>query len=240
MLTDRQQTILKSLVNEYVRLAEPISSQFLEKEYDFGIHRAMIRREMQELAERGYLFQPHTSAGKIPTDKGYRFVVDIILRDEDKERDRIAAEELWNGALQENLMEEALKQMYLLTRSVAEESSALTLGYLKSEDVSWREGWEEILQEPEFKDAACVNRLIRALDKIEQGLTELKTPAPIKVYIGEENPFAKIEDFSTLIVGFQLAEEEKGALAIIGPKRMPYKRNIKLLESLSNFINSLK
>lgn|SRR3989344_2623718 len=237
MLTQRQQTILNILVHEYIKVAEPVSSQLLAEQYDFGIHRAMIRREMRELASQGYLSQPHTSAGKVPTDKGYRFVVDAIMREKTNQS---YAAEMWEAIQQEYRATKTLKTLHFLTRSVAEASSAFALGYLKSEQMAWREGWEEILQEPELKDPDCVNRFIKILDKIEDGLAEMKTPATIQVYIGEENPFVKADDFSTLIVGFRPAGEQKGVLAIIGPKRMPYERNIKLMASLSCFINSLQ
>ena len=79
MLTKRQQKILNAVIKEYVETGEPVSSQLLEKKHDFGIGSAMIRIEMQKLTDKGYLLQPHTSAGRMPTDKSYRFLVDNLL-----------------------------------------------------------------------------------------------------------------------------------------------------------------
>ncbi len=79
MITERQGEILNRIVKEYITLAEPVSSQLLEKKHKFGLSPATIRNEMQKLTDDGYLLQPHTSAGRVPTDKGYRFFVDKLL-----------------------------------------------------------------------------------------------------------------------------------------------------------------
>ncbi|MBA4320031.1 MAG: heat-inducible transcriptional repressor HrcA, partial [Flavobacterium sp.] len=79
MLTERQTEILNRLIQEYIYSAKPVSSQLLEKKHNFGICPAMLRIEMQKLTEQEFLFQPHTSAGRTPTDKGYRFFVDKLF-----------------------------------------------------------------------------------------------------------------------------------------------------------------
>lgn len=78
-IDDRKQVILKAVVTDYVRTAEPVGSHTLMAHYSFGVKSATIRNEMAELAELGYLHQPHTSAGRIPSDRGYRFFVDRLM-----------------------------------------------------------------------------------------------------------------------------------------------------------------
>lgn len=75
----RKQVILKAVVTDYVRTAEPVGSHTLVAHYSLGVKSATIRNEMAELAELGYLHQPHTSAGRIPSDRGYRFYVDRLM-----------------------------------------------------------------------------------------------------------------------------------------------------------------
>ena len=82
LITDRQKDILDKIIQEYISSAEPVPSQSLEKKYDFGLSPATIRGEMHKLTEEGFLYQPHTSAGRVPTDKGYRFFVDNLLNKE--------------------------------------------------------------------------------------------------------------------------------------------------------------
>ena len=78
-LDARKQHILKAVVNDYVTTAEPVGSHMLAGRYSFGVRSATIRNEMAELDEMGYLHQPHTSAGRIPSDLGYRFYVDRLM-----------------------------------------------------------------------------------------------------------------------------------------------------------------
>lgn len=78
-LDERKRHILKALINDYIVTAEPVGSRTIAKRYDFGISSATIRNEMADLEDMGYLEQPHTSAGRVPSDKGYRAYVDHLM-----------------------------------------------------------------------------------------------------------------------------------------------------------------
>jgi heat-inducible transcriptional repressor len=80
MITERQNQILDSLIREYIKTAEPVASDFLAKKYGFGLCPSAIRLELQALLKEGYLEQPHTSAGRIPTDKAYRLLLIIFYK----------------------------------------------------------------------------------------------------------------------------------------------------------------
>lgn len=91
-LEPRQQTILRAIVIEYITAAEPVGSELLVQKYDLGVKSATVRNEMAEMLERGLLEQPHTSAGRIPSDLGYRYYVDrlIITKDpSENDQDRV-------------------------------------------------------------------------------------------------------------------------------------------------------
>lgn len=79
-MNDRKKKILHSIISEYIKSAEPIGSRHVAKNLDIGLSSATIRNEMADLEEMGYLEQPHTSAGRIPSDKGYRLYVDSLMR----------------------------------------------------------------------------------------------------------------------------------------------------------------
>ncbi len=80
-INERKKKILHSIINEYIKSAEPIGSRHVAKSLDMGLSSATIRNEMADLEEMGYLEQPHTSAGRIPSDKGYRLYVDSLMND---------------------------------------------------------------------------------------------------------------------------------------------------------------
>jgi len=79
LLTERQKLILKAVVNNYIEFAEPIGSRAVSKRQDIGYSPATIRNEMADLEDMGFLEQPHTSAGRIPSNKGYRYYVDNLI-----------------------------------------------------------------------------------------------------------------------------------------------------------------
>jgi heat-inducible transcriptional repressor len=81
-LTDRQEEILNALIREYISGAEPISSKLLKEKANLDVSPATIRNDFQELTEAGYIAQPHTSAGRIPTEKAYKYFVDKLFTDE--------------------------------------------------------------------------------------------------------------------------------------------------------------
>ena len=80
MLSPRTEIILKSIINWYIDHAIPVSSQNLVHDYDLGVSSATVRNEMAFLEQEGYIIRPHTSAGSIPSDKGYRFYVSLWTR----------------------------------------------------------------------------------------------------------------------------------------------------------------
>src|SRR3989338_10221458 len=81
-LTDRQKKIFSIIVDSYVETAEPVGSRTIAKRYDLDLSSATIRNEMSELEETGFITHPHTSAGRVPTDLGYRYFINYLLRKE--------------------------------------------------------------------------------------------------------------------------------------------------------------
>ena len=88
-LNERQHTILKAIIQNYLETGEPVGSRTLSKSTDLKLSSATIRNEMADLEDMGYIFQPHTSAGRIPSDKGYRLYVDMLMADKEQELDEL-------------------------------------------------------------------------------------------------------------------------------------------------------
>ena len=217
MITERQGEILDRIIQEYIGRARPISSQLLEKKHDFGLSSATIRNEMQKLTDKGYLCQPHTSAGRLPTDKGYRYFVDRLMEKELRD-----FEAKWQKEVKASF--EFIKEA---TEFLAEESSDLALGYLSKEKILWKEGWKEVFQEPEFSQEGYTASFIRALEDFEKNIERVEFPSEVRVYIGRESPVSKKKEFSLITLGF-----DEGLFALLGPKRMSYHKNISLLIDL--------
>lgn len=83
MLDKRKKEILQAVIDEYINTAEPVSSATLVNKYELDYSSATVRNELAELEDNGYLDKPHTSSGRVPSEKGYRFYVDELINDED-------------------------------------------------------------------------------------------------------------------------------------------------------------
>jgi len=235
IVTERQKEILNRIVADYIDLAQPISSEFLEEKHHFGICPATIRIEMQKLTDGGYLIQPHTSAGRVPTDKGYRFFVNNLFeKGIPEEKDFLKLEDLI-----EREIGDRVRFLQSLTKNLASFSSNLALGYLFDEDLFWKEGWEDVLGEPEFKETKVITDFADVIRHFEKEIEDIKINSGIKVYIGKENPFSKVKDFSIIISKCHFPNDEKGVLAIAGPKRMAYDKNINSLNYLTKLLERL-
>ena len=106
-LDDRKTKILYAIIKTYLETGEPVGSRTISKYADLNLSSATIRNEMSDLEEMGYIVQPHTSAGRIPSDKGYRFYVDQMM--EYKEREVTEMKELM--IQKQDKMEQILKQV---------------------------------------------------------------------------------------------------------------------------------
>ena len=235
VITERQNLILDKIVREYITSATPVSSQKLEKKYKFGLSPATLRIEMQKLTENGFLYQPHTSAGRVPTDKAYRFFVDTLSKEGFFEIEEDLGAEDWF----KTQMEDSLKLIQNVTRSLATASSALATSYLFDDKVLWKEGWEEVLQEPEFQGKQFISNFAQFLKSFEDKIDDFSFNSEIKVFIGRENPFSNVQDFSIIISQCNWPEKEQGIISILGPKRMAYDKNIALINSFKEILENL-
>jgi len=234
-ITERQAEILNRIVEDYIDLTQPISSEFLEKKHDFGICPATIRIEMQKLTDKGYLYQPHTSAGRIPTDRGYRFFVDNLLEKGISEFEEFFKIEEILAAEREDILRWASD----LTKFLAETYSSFAILHLISRDFLFKEGWGKLLREPEFKDRGVISDFLNFLENFEKNIEDLKINSKIRIFIGRENPFKKAKNFSIISSKCCLPDEEEGIISLLGPKRMNYDKNISLINSLRRLLEDL-
>ena len=121
-MKERKRRILQAITDDYIAYAEPVGSRTLAKKYRLGVSPATIRNEMADLEEGGYLRQPHTSAGRIPSDKGYRYYVDVLMIPEvisDEQRNVLRQEILRKQYAIEEMIRHASRLLALLTNEIA-------------------------------------------------------------------------------------------------------------------------
>ena len=227
-ITERQKNILYGLVTEYIRFGLPISSEFLKTECCFDFSPATIRSDLAELTNDGFLSKTHISGGKVPTDKGYRFFVDSLLR---KERTKSAK---FKKEFQEifRKVDDLLQMSHCLAENLARLSCNLALVGLEEMHIFWKEGWQNMAKAPEFENADYLKLFLNLANGIEQEINKIDFSGDekIKIFIGQESPF-KVKEFS-VILGQGKISDKSYIFALLGPKRMDFQKNIYLIESL--------
>jgi transcriptional regulator of heat shock response len=231
-LSQRQEDLLGVLIKDYIDTAKPVSSKRLQKKYNLDVCSATLRGEMQKLSERGYLRQPHISSGRVPTNKAYRFFVDRILKEDWEESPDICLEEL------KGFEQDIFKFTELVTRALAKSSSSLVIACLLSKGLLWEEGWEDVFQIPEFEERAFRNKFVREAESLKKKIRDFSSlPESIDVYVGKEGSILGSQDISLIITKSSFPDKEEGMIAVLGPNRMPYDKNISTINSLINLLN---
>lgn len=232
----RQKKIFSAIVEHYTETALPVGSQVLLDRFHFPVSSATLRNDMVELEEEGYLYQPHVSAGRIPTDQGYRFYVEEIMADKELSKKDQAH-------LQKELL--ILKAKHIrLVRSTAKLLSALSgnlvIAGIVNKDEFYDFGMKELLDKPEFQDIDELSRVVEALDSLDDRVDVLMEKIKddrTHIFIGDENPFPEISNCSLVVAPYQ-TDKGMGLLAIIGPKRMEYAKNKSLIEYMRKLLSS--
>jgi len=237
-LTARQIKILKSLVDEYINTAEPVGSEVLEKKYSLGVSPATIRNEMGLLAKMGYLRQPHTSAGRVPTPKAIKFYIDQLM--EEKELTLAEEVKVKQEVMQvKNDIDDLLAEA---TQALARITQELAVSVLYQKEKVWLSGYTNVFRQPEFENLETVANVFSFLERMER-LQELffehmSGTAPVEVVFGEELGWSELENLGVVATRFELLGKPC-ALGVIGPARLPYYQVIPTLKYLRDLIGSL-
>ncbi len=231
----RKDIVLSMVVHQYVQTLEPVSSAFIAEGYEQEVSSATIRNILAELEEEGYLTHPHTSAGRMPTLRGYRYFVDYLMKEIcllEEERIRIQRE--YNEGVRELqvLIEKTSRVMADLTHcasivtidGVGGAYSMRGTNYLASA-VGTRglQKMAEILQILEEKE--------RVLEVIRRNLDQ-----KISIYIGRETACSAFDDCAMAVAKFQTRRGPSGHIAVLGPARMDYERVVSVLECVAETI----
>lgn len=254
-MTPRQTAILSCLVKEYIQTAEPIGSKMLENSGDFNVSSATIRSEMHDLEDMGYLVQPHTSAGRIPTTKAYRHFVDNLAKGDIKIT-REAVEKIINRL--DNAWESPDKANRALAKLLSDLSGAVAITNITGREDFYKTGISGLMELPEFREFNQMFRLTNLFDEFEDLFNTIsqdffgpnagniswpfeasRNNNDIKIIIGEENPIREMGNETIMLGKYRLPQNYVGSLTLIGPTRMDYSKNIGLIKFATGYMNKL-
>lgn len=232
-MTERQVEILNAIIEQYAEVASPVGSITLAKL--FNVSSATIRSEMAVLEELGFIMQPHTSAGRVPTDKGYRFYVNHLSDTETTDTrpvDRSARAievRINNFDRSDRMIRGAVDSLAELTRN---------LGLATIGDEIYISGISNLFAQPEYMGGKHIQAVAQLLDNLEPWLRETAPNRPLSVYIGSENPIGKASGASLIISRFHSPYSDHSYIGVLGPTRQSYGRVMRLVRHAGTLLEA--
>ncbi|MBN1869095.1 MAG: hypothetical protein JW847_00745 [Candidatus Omnitrophica bacterium] len=238
----RKNEILRITIDQYIKNVTPVSSALIARECPLDLSSATVRNILAELEEEGYLTHPHTSAGRVPTQSGYRFYVDNFINEIqllESEKKRIKDEYERETLEMESLLEKTsrvLSDMTHYTSIVSVDGwdhklfcggTNFVTGYLDYQDVKM--------------DIKRIKNILAALDEKERLLEVINRDLvkKIDIFIGREMECSDIDDCSLVVSRFKFHQGPSGRIAVLGPTRMDYNKVVSALDYFSNLIGEL-
>ena len=254
-LHERERLILDALVRQYVKTANPVSSKDLRTVHQLPFSSATIRNDFLTLDKKGYLAKPHISAGRIPTEKAYRFyITGHEILGEMQKKEKLSLRRLHHDGQEEEFLQDVSVLLSELTKS-------FVLAGMMAEKIFFKHGFSEILQEPEFLDVDIAKDFGKLIDEFDQEAEEWFSRLPnrkAEVFIGKENPVKDAEHFGMIVYNYtpvrhgtsrpisrstakipSIARDRKNIITLLGPKRMDYERGLSVLKEFDEMIENL-
>lgn len=239
----RKKAILCATINRYIEEPKPIASDDIAEE--FSLSPATIRNIFSELEEDGFLTHPYTSAGRVPTGRGYRYYVDFLFsqlpvyRPSGElaigERRRIDNE----YKKEINRLEDALEKTSEVVSTITHYTSIVS--FLDQQDKFFYKGVGFILEQPEFRDLKRMRFIIRMIEEREELLALINRDfeGKVKIYIGPELGYPEINNCSLAVSRYSVKKQPLGRLAVLGPMCMQYGHIIPTLEYVSDILTQV-
>ena len=234
-IQQRKDRILAIVVNRYIRTITPVGSHFITEEHKLDVSPATVRNILAELEDQGYLSHPHTSAGRVPTQRGYRYYVDHLMNEiqlMEEEKRRIQSE-----------YRRYVNQLELLMEKTSEFISDMT-HYTSIISV---DGWGSkiilrgtghVVGYHEHTDLLKIQAILNILEEKQRLLALINRDLEHKteIYIGHEMALKEMEGCSLAVSSFE-KKGLTGRIAVLGPTRMDYHRVVSALEYISDLFS---
>ncbi|MBR3254161.1 transcriptional regulator [Candidatus Saccharibacteria bacterium] len=234
-ITERQKGILCQIIEEYAETASPVGSVTLAKL--FNVSPATVRAEMARLEALGLIAQPHTSAGRVPTDAGYRFYVNNLENRENSEPELA----LDRGAHALEVRVTSQSRADAAIRGAVDSLVELTgnLGLATIGGQLYLSGISRLFTQPEFGDTRRVQSVAKLLDNLEPWLREAAPGEALNIFIGHENPIGKNSEVSLIISKFRSPFSDRSYIGVLGPTRQNYSRVMALVRHAGNMLEEI-
>jgi transcriptional regulator of heat shock response len=233
---DRKQEVLKAIIQHFIQTGEPVGSNTIIVSYKFSVSPATIRNDMAALEHEEFIFQPHTSAGRVPTDKGYRTYVNELA---DVNAERQQAIQLLHQLQLEFSVERAKEKIYEGVSLLSRATQNVSFATLPDNARTFYLGLSNVLRQPEFlNDTVRASQVVEVLEKHDNFVTLLKKlniNESVQSFIGKENFLPQIQSCSLMVTKYEL-KGFHGYIGLLGPTRMNYPFNQVILEEVKKLL----
>lgn len=230
-MTTRQQEILAEIIRLYADSAEPVSSRELAN--NFKISSATIRSEMGLLEETGYIFQPHVSAGRVPTDKGYRFFVNSVTAKSNLTTSKKSIQTIAKRV--DSLKDRTDGAIKIAAETLSDLTGNMAFATLS--DSVYFHGMGQLFSQPEFLDQVQAMQAARFLDSMQQWLVSADIES-LQVFIGAENPIVRSSGLTMIVNRFSSPYSDQSYIGIVGPTRQSYDKVMSLVEGTTEALET--
>lgn len=235
-MDSRKLQILRAIIEQFVETAEPIGSKTILLSYQLQVSPATVRNDMAQLEEEGLIMQPHTSAGRVPTELGYRIYIDELA---DFAKAKKLALNYVTSLRQEYYHEKIKQKIFNSVSFLARTTDNMSFATLPDNQRTFYIGVSNILKKPEFqKQPMKASEIIEVIEDESHFLNHLRhaeIDRRIKIFIGNENAIPQIASCGIIVTSYNLHGEE-GYIGILGPKRLNYPFNAVILEEVRNMM----
>ncbi len=236
-MTQRQQAILKAIIEKYIKDADPVGSKQLSEGFSFGIGPAMIRQEMASLEKGGFIKSPHTSAGRVPTDKAYRLYITKDLKNKELPLPSSQIDRIKKVVIDSSDYRDLAREISKLSAEISKE---IAIAGIIEENIFFTSGFSHLKIDHELRNVSYFSHLMSFIDDIDHCFDVLwqeMIEEDLRVFIGQENPVSAVRGLSLVTGRYTLSKGERGFISIVGPKRMNYKKNMALVDHISEIIS---
>ncbi len=234
----RKEKILFTVIKEYIKTGTPVGSGSLVRKYKLDISPATVRNEMAALEEEGYITQPHTSAGRIPTEIAYEYYINN-LKIKTAEKENFKELETLLAKKTENDMKQVAKRMSEIT------DTAVFWAFHRHN--LYYTGISNLFKQPEFSQvntklpayqqmnkiydvSVVIDRMEEIIDNIFEGIEMGEN-----IFLGSKNPFGNF--CGSIVLKYKIGDN-LGMLGLLGPLRMDYKKNLEIIKYLKGLLES--
>ena len=227
-----------TIIKEHIKTGVPVGSTGLVEKYDLGVSSATIRNEMADLEEEGYIMQPHTSAGRIPTELAYDFFLEDLKPK--KVGDNIVS------LLEELLREKEEADFKKVAKALSEMTNSAVFWAFHKHNLYYT-GISNLFKQPEFlsinskmptdRNYELIYDISSVIDRMEDIIDDIfeKINDGENIWLGSKNPFGNF--CGSIVIKYKL-KENVGVFGLLGPMRMDYEKNIGIMRHIQKLINS--